>query len=254
MTDISRSAVVCRLTALALVLATAPAGAAAGTEAPRARATLVLDGERVEVSWSDGDSFRVSRGPQKGVRARLVGVNTLETFGPVQFWGGWDRHDLLAFARTSKSIPVRESWECARSGRRDQYGRELVRCPELERELVRLGHAMVFAVDGAADPALLAVQRDAQGRKAGMWAKGVPPQIVSTAHSAAEGRGYDRLVDTRTGAATVRSHHTVYGVCEEVCVGSGAERACFVYVPYERRHKNRPPCLAKPQTERRQPE
>ncbi len=209
----------------------------------------MLDGETVEVSWNDGDTFKVLRGAEKGLRARLVGVNTLETYGPVQFWGAWDRHELLAFARTSHHVSAGRAWACRTGGRRDQYGRALVRCPDLERELVRRGHAMVFAVDAPAEPALLAAQREAQAARVGMWAKGVPPRIVTSAHSAAEeGRGYDRVVDTRTGAAEIVRHERSYEVCEEVCAGRGDDRACFVYVPNERRFRNRPPCLAKPKT------
>lgn len=105
---------------------------------------------------------------------------------------------------------------------------------------------MVFAVGGAANPGLLALQAEAQRRRAGMWAKGVPARLLSSVHSRAESGGvaaYDCLVDTRTGETHPLRHDRTYGTCEEVCVGDGAERACMRYVPFERRHRGRPGCL-----------
>jgi micrococcal nuclease len=81
-----------------------------------------------------------------------------------------------------------------------------------------------------------------------MWAGGAPPLVPTSLHSAGEPdlgpRGaYDRVVDTRTGAAVARPHRRRYATCEEVCLGAGAERACMVYVPFERRYRGRPRCL-----------
>jgi micrococcal nuclease len=239
---------------LVLVLLAAPTHALArrprrARGADPARGTVVLDGALVRVRWNDGDTFKIEDGPLTRVRARLAGVNTLETFGPVHGWGGWAPAELLALARGTAAIAAGESWRCTGAGgHRDRYDRMLVSCPDLALALVRRGLAMVFAVDAPADRALLDAQLAAQRAGTGMWAKGVPPVIVASAHSADErglGRrgAYDRLVDTRTGAATARSHGTTYAVCEPVCIGGGAERACFVYVPYERRFRDRPACL-----------
>jgi hypothetical protein len=115
-------------------------------------------------------------------------------------------------------------------------------------DLVRSGDAMVFAVDGPPDPALVSLQREAQRDARGMWAHGVPPLVPSSVHSADEPnlgpRGaYDRIVDTRTGIAEARPHDRVYRTCEEVCVGAGRDRACMVHVPFARRYRDRPACL-----------
>lgn len=212
------------------------------------RGELVLDGVPARVRWNDGDSFRIEDGPRRGQRARLVGVNALETFGPVHRWGGWRREELMGIARGSAAVAASERWACTSSGEADRYGRLLVSCPDAARRLVGAGHAMVFAMDGPAEPALLAVQRAAQAEGAGMWAKGVPPAIPTSAHAAGERglgarRAYDRIADTGTGAAVSRPHEAVYEVCQEICAGPPEARACLLYVPYERQHRARPPCL-----------
>jgi endonuclease YncB( thermonuclease family) len=209
---------------------------------------VVLDGGAVPVRWIDGDTFEVEGGPLRGRRARLAGVNTLETFGPVHRWGRWSGGELLALARSSAALLAVERWSCTAGGDSDRYGRLLVACPGAALRLVERGHALVLAVDGRADAALLAAQRAAQAAGAGMWAKGVPPQIPTSVHSADERdlgpRGaYDRIADTRTGAAEARPHGRVYGTCEEVCAGPEDARACLTYVPFERRYRSRPACL-----------
>ena len=187
--------------------------------------------------WTDGDTFRILSGPRRGRSVRLVGVNTLETFGPVHRIGASDGRTLLAIAKASET-----------EGAADGYGRLLATCPEAAEALVRAGHAMVFAVGGRADAALLALQREAQRTGAGIWAGGAPPLVPTSLHSADEPDlgprgGYDRIADTRTGAADVHPHARTYRTCEEVCMGEGPERACMVYVPFERRYRDRPPCL-----------
>jgi endonuclease YncB( thermonuclease family) len=230
--------------ALALLLAASPA--AAGP--PRgARGEVVLDGERVAVRWSDGDSFRVGGGRWKGRRARLAGVNALETFGPVHRFARAAPEDLLAIARSSAALAASEAWACAATGAADGYGRLLVSCPGAALALVSRGHAMVYAVDGAAAAGLLAAQREAQRRGEGMWRWGVPRSILASVHSADEPRlaagAYDRVVDMATGEAHLRPHGRRYAACEEVCAGDGGERSCMRYVPFERRYRDRPSCL-----------
>ncbi len=196
--------------------------------------------------WLDGDTFRFLEGPRRGERTRLEGYNTLESYGPVQRWGGWTAAELLQDARAATEVARAGAWRCTSRGRYDRYRRLLVACPDLAAELVRAGHAMVFAIGAPADPTLLALQRRAQREGAGMWAKGVPPRLVAGLHSVAEGggrRAYDRIVDTTTGEARAVAHGRAYRTCEEVCVGSGDARACMVYVPFARQHRGRPPCL-----------
>jgi hypothetical protein len=175
-------------------------------------------------------------------------VNALETYGPVHRWGGLPGSYYLDLAKRSAALAASVAVRCETSGAADGYGRLLATCPEVSEALVRAGQAMVFAVDGPPEPRLLVLQRDAQRLKVGMWAGGAPPLLPTSVHSVGEAglgpRGaYDRIADTRTGVAEARPHGRTYRLCEEVCVGDGAERACMVYVPYERRYRGRPACL-----------
>lgn len=233
------------LLAVALAL---PSPAAARSRAKGAAGALTLDGVRIGVRWTDGDTFRVVDGPFRGVRVRVIGFNTLETFGPVHRWGRWAPDELLAIARGTGARAAAGTWSCRRVNGQDRYGRLKVACPDLARALVAAGEAHVLAMDEAADPALVQTQRDAQRRGAGIWAKGVPALLVTSAHSADErglGRrgAYDRVVDARTGATRAVPHSRRYAACEEVCAGEGAGRSCFLYVPPERRFRDRPACL-----------
>ncbi|HEY6002038.1 MAG TPA: thermonuclease family protein [Anaeromyxobacter sp.] len=240
-----------RAPAAALALAALLSPAAAEAQRPVARSTrglVVLGGERVPVRWTDGDTFRIQAGRHAGRAARLVGVNALETYGPVHRWAGIPPRALLAVAKAAAPAAARGTWRCEVEGRSDAYGRLLVTCPEAAESLVDSGLAMVFAVDAPADERLLAAQRRAGAARLGMWAGGVPPLVPTSLHSAGEAglgsRGaYDRIVDTRTGAAVVHPHERRYRVCQEVCVGEGPGRACMLYVPFERRYRDRPGCL-----------
>jgi endonuclease YncB( thermonuclease family) len=245
----SSRAVVVALAATLVAAAFAPSAAEARRPRPsKDRGEVVLDGAVVPVRWIDGDTFALEGGPRRGKHARLEGVNTLETFGPVHRWGRWRPEELLAIARSSAAVVASGRWVCTAAGDADRYGRLLVACPDAARRLVEAGHALVLAVDGPVDPALVAAQRVAQRAGAGIWAKGVPPVIPTSLHSAEErglGRrgAYDRLVDTRTGASDARSHERAYATCEEVCAGPDHDRACMTYVPFERRYRGRPECL-----------
>lgn len=231
------------LIALVLFALSLPLPALAKSKA--AQGFVVLDGVRTGVRWSDGDSFKFTSGPHQGRGTRLTGYNTLETFGPVHRWGSWSAQELHAIAKGSAAIANSREWKCSWGGKADGYGRMLVECPELSAEMVRQGQAMAFEVEGKARPEVLAAQREAREKKAGMWAKGAPRLVVSSVHSAdeGEGKGYLRVVDTQTGLAEQRPHTQNYGVCQEVCVGEGAESSCLVYVPFEQRYRNKPACL-----------
>ncbi len=234
--------------ALAVLAASAHLAEARSGEPHGVRGTVVLGGERVRVRWTDGDTFRLLSGRHRGRRVRLVGVNALETFGPVHRIGASDGRTLLALARRSAEVAAGAGGTCETGGRVDRYGRLLATCQEAAQALVRAGHAMVFAVDAPADPALLALQREAQRAHVGMWAGGTPPLVPTSVHSAAEpdldARGaYDRIADTRTGVAEARPHARTYRTCEEICVGQGPDLACMTYVPFERRYRHRPRCL-----------
>ncbi len=169
----------------AAVAAAPPAAAGAGAEkAEPGRGTILLGGERTEVRWTDGDTFRITAGPRRGTRVRLAGVNALETFGPVHRLGGMSGKELLAIARSTAALAAASEWTCETGGKLDAYGRLLASCPGAALALVRAGHAMVLAIDAPPEPALLEAQREAQRASAGMWARGAPPLVPTSLHSA----------------------------------------------------------------------
>ncbi|MEW5741859.1 MAG: thermonuclease family protein [Myxococcota bacterium] len=210
---------------------------------------LLLNGEYTEVRWTDGDSFKVKSGKWKGRGTRLSGYNTLEAFGPVHRWGAWKPQELYVLAKSLAQVAAKGTWTCTTDGRADGYGRLLVLCPDLALELIRQGHAMAYAVDGAAPlEGALEAQAEAMKEKRGMWEKGRVNGVVSSLHSVGEEgskepQAYNRVVDTRTGQALKRAHSKTYAVCEEVCEETDGETSCMVYVPFERRYRNKPPCL-----------
>ena len=242
-----------------LLLATllAPAGARGDPAAPVAAAqrgvlsALTIDGQRAAVRWTDGDTFHVDSGPMRGRSVRLADVNALEAYGPVHRIGTSAPAALLDLARASAGVAAGGQWSCTSLSHRDVYGRELVRCPEAAAALVKSGHAMVFAVEGRAEPELLELQREAQAARRGLWAGGVPPRLVSSLHSVDERAvarkgAYDRIVDTATGAARPVKHQRRYEVCQEVCLRDGPLASCMRYVPIQLRYRNRPACLVEP--------
>ncbi len=233
---------------LAALCGLAPPRALAGARRHGAAGRVLLDGQPTEVRWTDGDSFAVESGPLRGFGTRLTGYNALEAFGPVHRIGAMGPVALQAIATSTATLLAGSVWNCATKGKRDGYGRPLVACPDAAAAVVRAGHAMVYAIEVRPDPALLALQREAQSAKRGIWAGGVPPEIVTSLHSAGEKdlRGkppHDRLVDTATGRTRRRRHRTRYRTCQEVCIGDGPARSCMVYVPFERRYRDRPACL-----------
>jgi endonuclease YncB( thermonuclease family) len=237
-----------RLAVAAFALAVAASSAQARQERRGAEGDVQLAGEQVRVRWTDGDTFRIGSGPYRGRSARLAGVNALEPFGPVHRIGASGGAALLAIAKGSAAVAAAAGGRCEVVGSSDRYGRLLVSCPDAAEALVRAGHAMVFAVDAPADGRLLSLQRAAQEARIGMWAGGAPLLVPASLHSADErglGRrgAYDRIVDTRSGAAPARTHARTYAPCEEVCLGAGSDRACMTYVPYQRRYRSRPACL-----------
>jgi micrococcal nuclease len=214
-----------------------------------ARGSIVLNGEKVEVTWSDGDSFKLKEGKFKGAGTRLQGFNTLEAYGPVHRWGEWTAQELFELAEGSAAHAAVKTWECTTDEKKDGYGRLLVNCPELTRHMILAGYAMLYSVDGPVDPVLLALQQEAIKNKAGMWKKGAPRGVVTSLHSLGEKdsdgavTAYNRIADTRTGAAVKREHQLRYQTCEEVCEETEGEKSCMVYVPFENRYKHRPDCL-----------
>jgi micrococcal nuclease len=215
-----------------------------------AEGDIVLNGEKTRVNWTDGDSFKTKDGKFKGSGTRLQGYNTLEAYGPVHRWGEWTAHELFELAEGSAAHAAMKTWECTTDEKKDGYGRLLVICPELTKHMVLDGYAMVYSVDDKpVDPELLKLQQEAIKNQAGMWKKGAPKGVITSLHSLGEEdsngapTAYNRVVDIRTGAAAKRQHQKRYGTCEEVCEETDGEKSCMVYVPFEKRYKNRPDCL-----------
>ena len=212
--------------------------------------TIVLNGDVTEVVWSDGDSFNIKSGRYEGRGTRLQGYNTLEAYGPVHRWGDWTAQELYELAKASSHVAAATSWKCTTDGKEDGYKRLLIDCPDLAIEMARAGHGLAYSVEHAAEasPALLAAQKEAQVARRGMWAKGVTNGVITSLHSVGEdgeteSQAYNRVVDTRTGAALVRKHTSAYKTCEEVCETTDGQTSCMIYVPFKIRYRNQPDCL-----------
>lgn len=209
---------------------------------------VVLDGRKTRVVWNDGDSFRVIRGPHKEMRARLSGYNTLESYGPIHFWGPHHAYELYDNAKAGTKLAQSQAWECTIKEGGGGYNRTLVDCPELRDAMISQGLAHVFAVVGNADPKLVALQLEAQNNRRGMWKRTIPSKIVTSIHSVTEiekdgekaVEAYNRVCDTRTGRSWKVKHSTVFRPCDAWCSGG----SCMIYVPFDLRYgKKRPKCL-----------
>lgn len=211
--------------------------------------TIVLNGETTPIRWTDGDSFKINSGPYRGRNTRLHGYNTLEAFGPVHRWGGWQAAELFTLAKDASTLAAAQRWQCTTDGKEDGYRRLLIHCPQLAIHLVRQGYALAYAVEGRASPEILAAQAQAQVAHRGMWRKGVVKGVVTSVHSVgedgddAEHVAYNRVVDTRTGEAQKRRHQKTYATCEVVCEVTDGDESCMTYVPFKHRYRQRPSCL-----------
>jgi endonuclease YncB( thermonuclease family) len=211
---------------------------------------ITLNGERVEVRWTDGDSFKIKEGARKGLGTRLTGYNTLEAYGPVHQWGEWTAQELFELAKRSSQVAAAREWTCSTDGKLDGYKRLLVHCEGLAEEMVRSGHALAYAVDSEkVDPAVLAAQAEAMKARRGMWEKGTTFGVITSLHAVGEDgdekdtEAYNRVVDTRTGKALKRKHTQRYATCETVCESTDGQQSCMVYVPFRQRYGKQPGCL-----------
>lgn len=218
-------------------------------DAHEADGFILLNGQRVGVKWSDGDSFTFESGPYAGQDTRLVGYNTLESYGPVHRWGSWTREELYTLTKGDAAVCASKEWECTTSGEPDAFQRVLVTCPKLALEMVRRGRGLAYAVRGKPDPLVLDAMHQAQKSGRGIWEKGVPRGLITALHSFDENRdsryttSSNRILDTHTGEAPLRRHTDNYALCQEVCLTTDGDWSCMVYVPYEQRYKDRPACL-----------
>lgn len=238
---------------LLLVATVADAGGKKGKSMYRkhdAPGSIMLNGVRRQVKWTDGDSFKITEGEHKGTGTRLVGYNTLEAYGPVHSWGEWDAHELYELALASSQVAASKEWDCTTDWKRDGYQRLLINCPALAVEMAKQGHGLAYAVDGATSaPEVLEAQADAMKNKRGMWAKGTTFGVITSLHSVgedgdeAEVDAYNRVVDTRTGQALKRKHQQRYETCQKVCETTDGQQSCMVYVPFKQRYHGQPDCL-----------
>ena len=210
---------------------------------------IVLNGERTEVRWTDGDSFKIKDGARKGMGTRLIGYNTLEAYGPVHQWGEWTAAELFTLAKASSEVAAAQEWDCTTDGKLDGYKRLLVLCPKLAVEMARAGHGLAYAVDGEKpNPDVVAAQAEAIKGKRGMWEKGTTFGVITSLHSVGEEGNesedaYNRVVDTRTGQALKRKHKDHYESCQNVCLVTDGQTSCMVYVPFKHRYRGQPDCL-----------
>jgi len=186
--------------------------------------TLVFVNDAPAAAWfNDGDTLQLLTGPLALQRARLSGVNALESYGPVHQWLGFTAEELLVLAKQAALAARRGIWRChLDAGERDGYGRLLADCPELAVALLRGGLAHAYALGHPAPPSLLAAQHEAIAARRGLWARGVPPLLLTSVHSTSErlGRGpsYHRLVSTSDGTAWSWRHRERLRPCDRVCV------------------------------------
>lgn len=215
---------------------------------------IVLNGMSERVNWSDGDSFRVIGGARDGQKARLAGYNTVESYGPVHFWGDANGWDIYRVHKEATEFVRSEEWECETQGDVDGYGRILVVCPELRRQIVRRGLAHVFAYGAEEpDPDLVQLQLEAQNERLGMWKWGIPRGIVTSVHSIDEKRddldfdsaragkkSYNRVADTRTGKTFAVEHEKSFKPCDAFCYWG----SCMLFIPFKMRYGDeKPACV-----------
>lgn len=231
---------------LVLIFSCLIASVAEGKRSKSKPQYVELDGMKTRVVWNDGDSFRVIRGRNKEMRARIVAYNTLESYGPVHFWGDFDGWQLYDIAKKGTELAKGDVWRCESVGDADGYGRRLVSCPDLADAILRQGLAHVFAIGQPAKPEHLEAQREAQNERRGMWRWGIPTTIVTSIHSTSEDadsedpKAYNRACDTRTGRAFKVAHKAHFDPCDAWCHGA----SCMLYIPFKRRYGDkRPDCL-----------
>jgi endonuclease YncB( thermonuclease family) len=192
----------------------------APSDAPaQPRSKVYLNGVPTPVYFNDGDTFRVLAGPLKGTSARLMGYNTLESYGRCHQWGTWTRLELAHYATLGTLNARKGVWRCTSEMKKDYYGRILWDCKNLAIDQIRKGlaHAMSITKEQAA-PHLLAAQRYAIKHRKGMWANGVPDYILTSVHSKSEGwEAYNRFVSSADGHSEKWLHGLHFDQCQLTC-------------------------------------
>lgn len=208
---------------------------------------IEINGEKAQVYFNDGDTFRIITGKFAGKRSRLQGFNTLESYGAIQRWGTFTKDELLKNAHEATFNARRGGWHCTTDLSTDMYGRILSECMDLALDQIGKGFAHVMTIDKTpGNSVMVAAQHKSIEEGNGMWAKGVPEYIVSSLHSMDEKPGqrstYNRFVSTRDGHSVLDIHQRTYSDCDEVCVGPAVGmtdhapvESCMVYVNFKNR-------------------
>lgn len=189
--------------------------------------TVFLNGTPTPVFFNDGDSFRVTGGPYDGMKTRLAGYNSLESYGKAHQWGKWTAQEMYVLSKMATYNARKGVWHCTSDMKTDTYGRTLWICPDLVEDQLRKGLAHVLSVSSdPGDPKYLVAQKEAQDAKRGIWAKGIPDFILTSLHSidetATDDGTYNRLVATDNGRSLKWVHDEKYAECQTVC-DDGAE-------------------------------
>lgn len=211
------------LTALGVVLGALVLGGVARAEPAT---TVFLNGTPTPVFFNDGDSFRVVGGPMNGMKTRLAGYNTLESYGKAHQWGAWTAQELFVLAKMGTYNARDGVWHCTSDMKTDTYGRTLWECPDLIVDQLEKGLAHVLSVDERpGKPEYIAAMKRAQEAKRGIWSKGIPDFILTSLHSiderVSEDGTYNRLVSTQDGHSLKWIHDEKYIECQTVCDDGG---------------------------------
>ena len=214
------------------------------TSAPT-KPMVILDGVQLEADWDDGDTFSAKQPEtQEKISARLFGFNTLESYGPVHQWGEWTEQELYTIAKEAGVFARSKTWTCTDTKNGGGYGRKLVDCPDLRKEMLESGYAHPFSIGNAAPQEDMDAMQKGIMEKKGMWAKGAPKFLITSLHSQEEKPDkevYNRVCDLSNGQCEEKGHNTTYSVCEKVCF----EDSCMTYVPFAQRYRNKAECLLK---------
>ena len=209
---------------------------------------VMLNGRATPVYYNDGDTFRAVAGPLRNRAARLGGFNTLESYGPVHQWGGWTFKEMYVMAKLGTLNARRGIWNCeADPNELDGYGRILADCPDLATDQILKGFAHAMSIKGPARKQYIKAQRRAIVGRRGIWAKGVPPMVMTSLHSADERfnnkKNYNRLVSALDGASLKWRHQNIFGECQKVChpakmLTASAAKAVLAALRTDKRSKN----------------
>ena len=116
----------------------------AGPAGAEPASKVFLNGVPAPVYFNDGDSFRVLSGKFAGLKGRLAGFNTLESYGPVHQWGTWTYKEMYVLAKMATLNARRGTWSCtSRYGNRHLWSNAVV----VQRPCYRPGPQRVGARD-----------------------------------------------------------------------------------------------------------